>query len=350
MVLSHFQRRIPRVNRTSLPARRKTPARPKSRDLMAPRICSITILAVAALAATSAIEPALAQSGENPIADFFGSIFGNPPPRPPADVRGPPSSRQQPPPYHPSGRSDAPPSQPLPSPMNLPPSNRPGAAGVQTQDLPPPTGGMVAPAPPPGEAPRGTAVAPGQTPSALPPGPDSPRNAPQPANTAPQPSDAVVVEPPAQRIVNPTAVFAGLDKITGRIISFDVAINETVQFGALQVTPRVCYSRPPTETPNTDAFVEVDEVTLQGEIKRIFTGWMFAASPGLHAVEHPIYDVWLADCKGGQNPSVAEVPADQSAKPPTRQQQQQPQQRRTSPPPQPQRAPPPPGFFPPPAR
>ena len=132
--------------------------------------------------------------------------------------------------------------------------------------------------------------------------PGSPRNAPQPANTAPQPSDEVVVEPPPQRIANPTAVFSGLDKITGRIISFDVAINETVQFGALQVTPRVCYSRPPTETPNTDAFVEVDEVTLQGEIKRIFTGWMFAASPGLHAVEHPIYDVWLTDCKGGAEP------------------------------------------------
>ena len=71
-----------------------------------------------------------------------------------------------------------------------------------------------------------------------------------------------------------------------------------MQFGALQVTPRVCYTRPPTETPNTDAFIEVDEITLQGEIKRIFTGWMFAASPGLHAIEHPIYDVWLADCKG----------------------------------------------------
>ena len=152
---------------------------------------------------------------------------------------------------------------------------------------------------------------PSQPPTALPPGPGSPRNAPQQANTAPQPGDEVVVEPPPQRITNPTAIFSGLDKITGRIISFDVAINETVQFGALQVTPRVCYSRPPTETPNTDAFVEVDEVTLQGEIKRIFTGWMFAASPGLHAVEHPIYDVWLTECKGGQNPNVAEVPADQ---------------------------------------
>ncbi len=133
------------------------------------------------------------------------------------------------------------------------------------------------------------------------------RNKPTPRRSR---SDEVVVEPPPQRIANPTAVFSGLDKITGRIISFDVAINETVQFGALQVTPRVCYSRPPTETPNTDAFVEVDEVTLQGEIKRIFTGWMFAASPGLHAVEHPIYDVWVTDCKGGQNPTVAEVPPD----------------------------------------
>ena len=142
----------------------------------------------------------------------------------------------------------------------------------------------------------------------LPSGQRQPRGTPQPADTAPQPGDEVVVEPPPQRITNPTAVFSGLDKITGRIISFDVAINETVQFGALQVTPRVCYSRPPTETPNTDAFVEVDEVTLQGEIKRIFTGWMFAASPGLHAVEHPIYDVWLTDCKGGQNPNVAEAP------------------------------------------
>ena len=104
-------------------------------------------------------------------------------------------------------------------------------------------------------------------------------------------------------------MFAGLDKITGRIISFDVAINETVRFGALEVTPRACYSRPPTEAPATDGFIEVDELTLQGEIKRIFSGWMFAASPGLNAVEHPIYDVWLTDCKGAPQPAVAEAPA-----------------------------------------
>ena len=81
-----------------------------------------------------------------------------------------------------------------------------------------------------------------------------------------------------------------------------MAINETVRFGALEVTPRACYTRPPTETPNTDGFVEVDELTLQGELRRIFTGWMFAASPGLNAVEHPIYDIWLTDCKGAPQP------------------------------------------------
>jgi hypothetical protein len=98
------------------------------------------------------------------------------------------------------------------------------------------------------------------------------------------------------RISNPVAVFSGLDKITGRIISFDAYIGETVQFGALRVTPRVCNTRPSTEEPLTDAFVEVDEITLDNEIQRIFTGWMFAASPGLNAVDHAIYDVWLTDC------------------------------------------------------
>ncbi len=103
----------------------------------------------------------------------------------------------------------------------------------------------------------------------------------------------------ADKIKNPTAVLNGLDKITGRIISFEVAVDETVQFGALQITPRVCYSRPATENPKTDAFMEVDEVTLENKYRRIFTGWMFAASPGLHGVEHAVYDVWLTDCKGG---------------------------------------------------
>ena len=119
----------------------------------------------------------------------------------------------------------------------------------------------------------------------------------------------------ADKIKHPTAVFAGLDKITGRIISFESAIGETVQFGSLQITARVCYSRPATEAPQTDAFTEVDEVLENHTTHRIFTGWMFADSPGLHGVEHPVYDIWLTDCKGDgelihEAAPVADAPID----------------------------------------
>jgi len=101
----------------------------------------------------------------------------------------------------------------------------------------------------------------------------------------------------AQRIENRVAVFSGIDKITGRITTFDVYVDETVKFGQLEITPRVCYSRPVTERPKTTTFVEVDEITLDRRIRRIFTGWMFAESPGLNSIEHAVNDVWLINCK-----------------------------------------------------
>ena len=131
----------------------------------------------------------------------------------------------------------------------------------------------------------------------------------------------------ADRIRHPTAVFAGLDKITGRIIAFEVAIDETVQFGTLQITPRACYTRPPTEAPLTLGFIEVDEVASPREFKRIFAGWMFAASPGLHGVEHPVYDVWVTDCTGGKEiirDAVATPEPDPAAQPPRPRQQARP--------------------------
>jgi hypothetical protein len=272
------------------------------------------------LTLVAAAGPAAAQF--NP----FEAIFG--PFRPPADIPGrspppdrlppgPPPSRQYPDQY-PSTRlpPGPPPSQQYPRqyPEQYPPAARlpPGPPpGVQREALPPPPGASTAP---PGGRPSQAARPPG-------------------APSAPQ-QNGEIITPPATKIVNPTAVFSGLDKITGRIISFDVAVNETVQFGALQVTPRACYTRPPSESPLTDAFLEVDEVTLQGEVRRIFTGWMFAASPGLHAVEHSIYDVWLVDCKGGST-VVAETPPDaaQPAPAPTQRPPQPRQQRRQPPPP-----------------
>jgi hypothetical protein len=113
----------------------------------------------------------------------------------------------------------------------------------------------------------------------------------------------------ADKIKNPTAVFAGLDKITGRIISFEASVDETIQFGSLQLTPRVCYSRPEYENPQTTTFIEVDEVGSDNQFKKIFAGWMFASSPGLNAIEHPVYDVWLSECKGGKD--IIKTPPEQ---------------------------------------
>jgi hypothetical protein len=102
----------------------------------------------------------------------------------------------------------------------------------------------------------------------------------------------------AQPIANPVATFAGLDKITGRITRFDVFIDETVLFGALEMTPRACYNRSSSDTvQRTSAFLEVDQRSLDSTAERIFTGWMFADSPALNAVDHAVYDVWLIECK-----------------------------------------------------
>jgi hypothetical protein len=245
------------------------------------RIAAIVLVIGASLAA-------------GPAAAQFGNIFGNPaPPRPPGDVPNgglPP----QPPPVGSPGQAARPSAPPPPPP-----------SGIQAQPLPPPPGAVAAPPPPPAQRARVSPPLANPPPGGAPPPP-------QPADTSVQPDDTVVTETPTQKIPNGRAVFSGLDKITGRIISFDAGIGETVQFGALQVTARACYTRPPTEATNTDAFVDVDEVTLKGEIKRIFTGWMFASSPGLHAVEHPIYDVWLTDCS---QPVQAPAPVAQSTTP-----------------------------------
>ena len=248
----------------------------------------------------------------------FGFIFGDPPPRPPGQVPGGGGYNG------PGGRGATPqPQAPrqYPPPPQYPPQDSGGGAQSRPQLLDPnmPRGGRPAPT----NAPPATAAAP----------------------VAPPPPDDEIIGPPTKRIVHPTAAFSGLDKITGRIINFPVDIGETVQFGALQLTTRACYTRPAEEAANTDAFVEVDEVTLQGEVKRIFTGWMFASSPGLHAVEHPIYDLWLTDCRGGNQvvstSATPEPPAAQpqpKAQPKQKQTQQQPPKRpvqQMPPPPQP---------------
>ena len=288
--------------------------------------------ALVAAASISLAPPAHAQ---------IGNIFSDQP-RPPGSV---PRGQQQAVPEDEEEVPELPRGRLLPS-RPLPGQGVPAPGAVTSQPLAPPPGAPqsqqpgVAIAPPqPGQgvatAPPGVNVPPGQR----------PQQKPQTATL--QPGDEVVTELPAQKIVNKKASFSGLDKITGRIINFDEDIGETVQFGALRVKTDACYTRPATEAANTDAFVEVDEITLQGEVKRIFSGWMFAASPGLHGVEHPIYDIWLTDCKVPDTTVVSvqtdvpkPAPPPPAKKPPApRQAQQAP---RPPPPPQYQQQQPPP--------
>ena len=294
---------------------------------------SRTIVLTGFAALLAAMTISLAPSARAQI----GNIFSEPPPRPPGNVpRGnqPPPDDEEDVPALPQGRL-------LPTPNRPPPGQGVPAPGAfQSQPLAPPPGTTVIPQ----NAPQsGVAVAPpGANP---PPGQRQPKGVPQSPPTL-QPGDEVVTEPPAQKIINKKASFSGLDKITGRIINFDEDIGETVQFGALRVKTDACYTRPATEAANTDAFVEVDEITLQGEVKRIFSGWMFAASPGLHAVEHPIYDIWLTDCKGPLTTVVTAQPeAPKPTPPPPPPAQKRPP--RPRPPPQVQPPPPPPPPPPP---
>lgn len=92
------------------------------------------------------------------------------------------------------------------------------------------------------------------------------------------------------------AVLQGLDKVTARIFTFDAPLDRPVRFGRLQIVARACNKTPPEEPPESAAFLEITELPPDGEPRRLFTGWMFASSPALSALEHPVYDIWVVDC------------------------------------------------------
>lgn len=102
-------------------------------------------------------------------------------------------------------------------------------------------------------------------------------------------------------------VLQGLDKITARTSTFEVEVDSTVTFGSLQITPRHCEKTPPEEPPERKVFLEIDDVRPDRPSERVFTGWMFSSSPALNALEHPVYDVWVLDCR------VSEDASDQDA-------------------------------------
>lgn len=94
-----------------------------------------------------------------------------------------------------------------------------------------------------------------------------------------------------------TLIMRGLDKITGRATTVLVPVGGSATYATFTVTARYCYSTPSTETPESVAFVQVDDHRPNQAAHRIFSGWMYASSPGLHGVEHPLYDIWLITCR-----------------------------------------------------
>ncbi|HXC11632.1 MAG TPA: DUF2155 domain-containing protein [Stellaceae bacterium] len=110
-------------------------------------------------------------------------------------------------------------------------------------------------------------------------------------------------------IAEPVAVLQGLDKITARVSEITAPVGKTVQFGGLEITVRDCEKNPPEDRPEDAAFLQIDEVRPGEENVRRFSGWMFAQSPALSSLEHPVYDIVLLDCKGAPASASGSPPA-----------------------------------------
>ncbi len=130
--------------------------------------------------------------------------------------------------------------------------------------------------------------------------------APRPAAAAE--SETLVLSPPPA-LAAPAAVpealvvLQGLDKVTARISTVEAPIDRAVRFGTLEITARHCRKRPPEEPPEITAFLEIRDIKRDQPAAELFIGWMFASSPALSALEHPVYDVWVIDCRISAPPS-----------------------------------------------
>jgi hypothetical protein len=113
----------------------------------------------------------------------------------------------------------------------------------------------------------------------------------------------------AEMIDQPTAQLQGLDKTTARISKFEAPVGSEVQFGTLSILVRACRRTPPEATPENAAFLEIFETRPGEQKEKLFSGWMFSSSPALSALEHPVYDVNLLECKGAAPPPSAPAPA-----------------------------------------
>ncbi len=93
------------------------------------------------------------------------------------------------------------------------------------------------------------------------------------------------------------AVLQALDKVTARVSRIEAPIGETVRFGTLEVVARTCNQRPADEAPDTTAFLQIADTPPDQPRAVVFSGWMWANSPALNALEHAVYDVTVLGCR-----------------------------------------------------
>jgi hypothetical protein len=130
-----------------------------------------------------------------------------------------------------------------------------------------------------------------------------------PEDVTPPPPEVIVPAPPSS--APPVAVgviLGGLDKVAARTAKFEVNMKQKVFYNTLIVTALACKTRPPEEPPESAAFLEIQERKSDGTVQKIFSGWMFASSPALNALEHPVYDVWVVNCKTVPAKTAAPAP------------------------------------------
>jgi len=119
--------------------------------------------------------------------------------------------------------------------------------------------------------------------------------------------------PTAHAIPGENVVLRAMDKITARVSTITVPVGGTVTFGSLKITAKACDKHPPEETPEASAFLDVVEEKPGEAPQPRFQGWMFASSPALSALEHPVYDLWVLDCTDDAPPAEAQPTEDAPA-------------------------------------
>jgi len=139
-------------------------------------------------------------------------------------------------------------------------------------------------------------------PSEMPAGPVGPA-------PAPPPPEVIIPAPPAGNAPQAIGVvLGGIDKVAARTAKFDANLRQKVFYNTLIITAYACKTRPPEEPPESAAYLEIQERKPDGTTQKLFSGWMFASSPALNALEHPVYDVWVVSCKTAPAANTSPVP------------------------------------------